>query len=65
MNWIPMSEHKPPKNGQYLVTYTYNWFGNHYVGVDTDDWDDLGEFWEEYRDNVTAWAEKPDPYEGK
>ncbi len=62
MKWTPMTEHKPPKNGQYLVTYTHNCFGKRYVGVDKDDWDDLGEFFEEYKDKVTAWAELPAPY---
>lgn len=65
MKWIPMSEHKPTKKGRYMVTFSYFYLGKYHYEVDTDDWDDLGEFFEEYKDTVTALAELPKPYEGK
>ena len=69
MNWIPMSEHKPTKKGRYMITVETWRYENlkhvPYRQIYVDDWDDLGEFWEEWEGDVLAWAELPAPYEGK
>lgn len=64
MKWIPMSEKQPTKEGWYLVTIKDNNNMLTHV-VETDYWDDLGEFWDIYKDSVIAWAELPAPYEEK
>lgn len=64
MNWIPMSEKQPTKEGWYMVTLKDTGNMQSHV-VETDYWDDLGEFWDIFKDSVIAWAELPKPYEGK
>ena len=61
--WIPVSDHLPEKNGEYLVTvrkdsrFAFN--GEATVYEDTFyslcQWDDCGE-------DVIAWMEMPEPY---
>lgn len=68
MNWIPMSEKKPTKKGRYLITIETWRYENKHIPrrmIYVDDWDDLGEFWEEWEGDVLAWAELPQPYEGE
>ena len=60
MYWIPMKKFQPMREGFYLVTY-HHYARNEEI-VDVDYWDDLGEFWDEHKDTVTAWAELPNPY---
>jgi len=59
--WIPCSERLPAENGNYLVTAI--WKGK--LEVDMD-YFQFGCMWDDYRDNVIAWQELPEPYrEGK
>lgn len=69
MKWIPITEQKPAKKGRYMITVETWRYENYkhvpYRQIYVDDWDDLGEFWEEWEGDVLAWAELPKPYEGK
>ena len=69
VNWIPMSEKQPAKQGRYMITVETWRYENckhvPYRQIYVDDWDDLGEFWEEWEGDVLAWAELPAPYDGK
>lgn len=50
----------PVREGRYLVTIT--WMGKRLVF--TDYWiEPLG--WDEWHDDVVAWAELPEPYRGE
>lgn len=58
VDWIPCSERLPEKQGHYLVTVIYN--GETFVT--SDDYFVYG--WDDFGDDVIAWAELPRPYEG-
>lgn len=61
MNWIPMKKFQPMREGWYLVTIKDNNNMLTHV-VETDYWNDPGEFWDIYEDSVLAWTELPEPY---
>lgn len=56
--WIPMSEREPEEGGHYLITARYE--GD--VIVVSDDYYSYG--WDDWKDDVIAWAELPEPYKG-
>ena len=60
MNWIPMSEKKPSEEGFYLITYHHDTWNDEFIDVDY--WDEVGEYWGDHNDTVTAWSELPEPY---
>lgn len=60
MNWIPMKEKQPTKGGYYLITYKGAVTHKNHVFVDY--WDNLGEFFEIFKDSVLAWTKLPEPY---
>ena len=57
--WVPCSERLPKENSRYLVTV--NWRDEVYV--DIDDYYCYG--WDDYKDEVLAWCELPEPWRGE
>lgn len=65
-DWIPCSERLPDTDGLYLITVkVWSENGKHVVSRMThaDNWVE-DDWWHFSTDDVIAWAEMPEPYEG-
>ena len=60
IEWIPVTEQLPEKSGHYLVTLIDDDNGEPWVSA--DDYFVYG--WDDFGDEVVAWAEPPEPYRG-
>lgn len=59
VKWIPMKEREPIQGRNYLVT-VIDPFDSTKLYVTDDDFFSYG--WDDWGDDVIAWAEKPEPY---
>lgn len=64
--WIPVTEHRPKKSGDYIITWKCHIGFDEYRIITT-----LGYFkpyatyeWGSYTGEVTAWMPLPDPWKG-
>lgn len=61
IEWIPVTERQPGKSGHYLVTLIDDNNGEPWVSA--DDYFVYG--WDDFGDEVVAWAEPPEPWKGE
>ena len=62
IEWIPVTERLPEKSGHYLITVVSDVTDGEPT-VFTDDYFVYG--WDDWGDDVVAWAIKPEPWRGE